>query len=336
MSTKIKHRRFKPELITAGVLAVGVFTVLGILLSSYWMYLILAASSPVMLAGLMLAMGVILFMALDGPTRTLFRYMYMSLSRWVTGWFVHVNPVDVLHDNIKQLEARMRDMRIQRDKLRVEIHKIMELVRNNKIEIHNLMKRANRGQQKEDKTHTIINSRKAARKDASNQRLSQLLKKMQGLEELLDKMYNNAYIMVEDVKDRVELKVLEQEALTSGHSAMKNAMSILKGDIDQAKAFDKAMNDITEDVQGKIGKIEHFMDMSEHFINTIDLQNGIYEEKGLEMLEKWEKEDLPALDMEHTITGIHPTPQEASELSTQKNDKKITPDRSSAYDELLD
>lgn len=32
------------------------------------------------------------------------------------------------------------------------------------------------------------------------------------------------------------------------------------------------------------------MEMSESFMNSVDLQNGVFEEKGMQMLEKWEKE----------------------------------------------
>ena len=34
------------------------------------------------------------------------------------------------------------------------------------------------------------------------------------------------------------------------------------------------------------------MDMSASFMDSMDLQNGVFEEKGLEMLEKWEKEGV--------------------------------------------
>jgi len=36
--------------------------------------------------------------------------------------------------------------------------------------------------------------------------------------------------------------------------------------------------------------MERFMQLSENFMDSVDLQNGIYEEKGLQMLEDWEKQ----------------------------------------------
>ena len=51
-----------------------------------------------------------------------------------------------------------------------------------------------------------------------------------------------------------------------------------------------ALEAIADDVHNKVGEMERFMDMSENFMNSIDLQNGIFEEEGLKMLEQWEAE----------------------------------------------
>lgn len=37
------------------------------------------------------------------------------------------------------------------------------------------------------------------------------------------------------------------------------------------------------------------MEMSASFMDSVDLQNGIFEEEGLKMLEKWEKEGVSLL-----------------------------------------
>ena len=41
--------------------------------------------------------------------------------------------------------------------------------------------------------------------------------------------------------------------------------------------------------------MERFMDMSSNFMNSIDLQNGVFEEEGMAMLDKWEKEGVSLL-----------------------------------------
>ena len=41
--------------------------------------------------------------------------------------------------------------------------------------------------------------------------------------------------------------------------------------------------------------MERFMDVSRNFMESIDLQNGVFEEEGMAMLEKWEKEGVSFL-----------------------------------------
>jgi len=53
--------------------------------------------------------------------------------------------------------------------------------------------------------------------------------------------------------------------------------------------FDQAMEHVADDVANKIGEMEQFMEMSSDFMDSIDLQNGVFEEKGMKMLEEYEK-----------------------------------------------
>lgn len=54
--------------------------------------------------------------------------------------------------------------------------------------------------------------------------------------------------------------------------------------------FDQALESIADDVANKVGEMERFMEMSSKFMDSIDLQNGVFEEEGLKMLEKYEHE----------------------------------------------
>ena len=52
---------------------------------------------------------------------------------------------------------------------------------------------------------------------------------------------------------------------------------------------------VVDDVGNKVGEMEQFMSMSENFMQSIDLQNGVFEEQGLKMLEKKKKEGISIL-----------------------------------------
>ncbi len=50
-----------------------------------------------------------------------------------------------------------------------------------------------------------------------------------------------------------------------------------------------AMESITTDYYNKLGEIEQFMEDSQNFINTMDLENGVFEEDALSKLDEWQK-----------------------------------------------
>jgi hypothetical protein len=52
---------------------------------------------------------------------------------------------------------------------------------------------------------------------------------------------------------------------------------------------------VVEDVSNKIGEMERFIEVSGSFIDSIDLQNGVYEQSGLDLLAKMEKEGMSFL-----------------------------------------
>lgn len=320
--TDIKPKSFwrKPEGIT-GALVLGGIVIGGAYLLSSFTTAILAflATTAGLVTGL-LTLGVIIFMAIDPKTRALVSYMYKSAMRWITGLFVQINPIAILKSYVDDLKDNLKKMNRQISQLRGQMHVLKEMILNNQKEIKANMAQASKAKESNANAQMILKSRKAGRLKESNIKLEDLYRKMEVLYRVLSKMYENSAILVEDVQDQVMVKETERKALMAGHSAMKSAMNVIKGDNDKKAMFDAALEAIADDVSNKVGEMEQFMDMSESFMKSVDLQNGVFEEEGLKMLEKWEaqstslllgtsKEDLilranndeDILDLEHPV-----------------------------------
>lgn len=320
--TDIKPKSFwrKPEGIT-GALVLGGIVIGGTYLLASFTTAILAflATTAGLVTGL-LTLGVIIFMAIDPKTRALVSYMYKSTMRWITGLFVQINPIAILKSYVDDLKDNLKKMNRQISQLRGQMHVLKEMILNNQKEIKANMAQASKAKETNANAQMILKSRKAGRLKESNIKLEDLYRKMEVLYRVLSKMYENSAILVEDVQDQVMVKETERKALMAGHSAMKSAMNVIKGDNDKKAMFDAALEAIADDVSNKVGEMEQFMDMSESFMKSVDLQNGVFEEEGLKMLEKWEaqstslllgeaKEDLilranndeDILDLEHPV-----------------------------------
>lgn len=287
---KTKSFWSRPEGVTGMIFLTALLVGGGYVLYQALPALITLTSNVLYLSVMLLVLAAIIYMVLDPRMRNMVFYMYKSAMRWITGLFVQLDPIGVLKTYVEELEGNLQKMSQQIGKLRGQMHKLNEVIFNNKKDIAANLQLAGKAKASNKTNVMILKSRKAGRLKESNMRLEDLYKKMEVLFRVLTKMYENSEILKEDIKDQVNIKEQERAAIRASHSAMQSAMSVMSGDPDKRAMFDAAMEAITEDVGKKVGEMERFMEMSSSFMDSVDLQNGIFEEEGLAMLEKWEKE----------------------------------------------
>lgn len=299
----------KPEGKTGAIVGIGILGLLG-----YGAFLILPfltglVLTTLQLTGVLVGLGALLYMVLDPKMRTLVWYGYKSVMRWITSLFIRVDPMGILKTYVADLKDNLKKMNRQINSLRGQMHKLGETIHNNKKQIVSNLELAGEARDQSNRNQMILKSRKAGRLKESNLRLEDLYKKMEVLYRVLSRMYANSQIMMEDLEDQVSIKEQEAKAIYASHSAMRSAMNVIKGDKDKRAMFDQALEAIADDVGNKVGEMERFMELSSNFMDSIDLQNGVYEENGLQMLETWEKET------ESLILG-----DEKSQLLMESND----------------
>lgn len=280
----------RPEGITGFIFLAGLIVGGGYLLYTFLPALITLTQNVLYLSLLLMALGAIVYMVLDPKMRNLIWYMYKSVMRSVTGMFVNLDPIGVLKSYVEDLEDNLSKMSKQIGNLKGQMRKMTTIIQDNDREIENNMRIASAAQKQGMENQMVLASRKAARLKESNEKYATLHAKMEIMYRILDKMYKNSEILLEDTRDQVKVKEQERKAIRASHSAMKSAMSVISGDPDKRAMFDMAMEAVADDVANKVGEMERFMEMSANFMDSIDLQNGVFEEEGLKMLEKWEQE----------------------------------------------
>jgi hypothetical protein len=289
--TSIKSKTFweKPEGKTGAFFLIALLGGLAYVLFKFSAQILLMLQNTLGIVALLAILGVIIYMVLDPKWRTLVSYFYKSVMRWITGIFVTIDPIGILKNYISDLENNLNKMGGQLDNLRGQMRKLLTIVEDNNKEIKTNLIIAKKAKEQNNENAMLLASRKAARLEESNEKYSALHSKMSVLYRILSKMYSNSEILIEDTKDQVKVKEQERKAIRASHSAMRSAMSIIKGDADKRAIFDQAMEHIADDVANKVGEMERFMEISSDFMSSIDLQNGVFEEQGLKMLEEYEK-----------------------------------------------
>jgi phage shock protein A len=290
-NTEFKPKSFwqKPEGTTGALFLAAIIGGIGFLMFKYSALILQMLSNTIGIVALLAILGLIIYMVLDPKWRTLVSYMYKSVMRWVTGVFVTIDPIGILKNYISDLQDNLQKMGTQIGNLKGQMRKLVTIVEENNKEITNSMLIAKKAKEQNNESAMLLASRKAARLQESNEKYTALHTKMSILYRVLTKMYSNSEILIEDTTDQVKVKEQERKAIRASHSAMRSAMSIIKGDADKRAMFDQAMEVIADDVANKVGEMERFMEMSSNFMNSIDLQNGVFEEQGMKMLEDYEK-----------------------------------------------
>lgn len=332
VDSKPKSFWSKPEGITGLIFMSGLILGGGYLIASNLEFLIGLAGNTLYLAGMLLVLGAVVYMVLDPKMRNLVWYMYKSVMRSVTSMFVTIDPIGILKNYVEDLEDNLVKMRKQIGIIRGQMRKLTGIIEQNNGEIQNNMKLASAAKEKGMDQQMLLSTRKAARLKETNGKYAALHNKMEVMYRILTKMHQNSEILLEDTKDQVKLKEQERKAIRASHGAMKSAMSVISGDPDKRAMFDAAMEAINDDVANKVGEMERFMEMSSNFMNSVDLQNGIFEEEGLKMLEKWEKESTLML-----MGGAESTTDtlDLNDFQSKAEPQKRTNSSGNSYDNLF-
>lgn len=291
-NTEIKPKTFwqRPEGKTGAFFLIALLAGAGFLLFQFSAVILAMLANTVGIVILLGVLGLIIYMVLDPKWRTLFSYMYQSVMRGITSLFVTIDPIGILKNYISDLQENLKKMGTQIGNLKGQMRKLITIVEENNKEISNSILIAKKAKEQNNESAMLLATRKAARLKESNEKYTVLHNRMSILYRVLTKMYSNSEILIEDTVDQVKVKEQERKAIRASHSAMKSAMSIIKGDSDKRAMFDQAMEVIADDVANKVGEMERFMELSSSFMDSIDLQNGVFEEQGLKMLEEYEKQ----------------------------------------------
>jgi len=331
-SFKPKSFWSRPEGVTGLLFLGGAIAGIGFLLFKFSAAILAFATNTLGALITFLVIGAIIYMVLDPKMRALVSYMYKSIMRSITGMFVTIDPIGILKNYISDLEGNLSKMDKQIGILKGQMRKLKTIVEENNREINQNLLIAKKAKEQDNNQALMLASRKAARLEESNDKYTALHSKMAILYKVLSKMYSNSEILLEDTKDQVKVKEQEYKAIRASHSAMRSAMSIIRGDGDRKAMFDMALEAIADDVSSKVGEMERFMEMSSDFMNSIDLQNGVFEEQGLKMLEEYEKKSTLLL-----LGGKTTTSEDSLELKSPESIRSSSGSSSkTSYDGLFD
>lgn len=290
MQTKMKSFWERPEGTTGAFVLVGGLAALGYGLYKFLPFIIKLLENTLYAVFLGVGLFAVIYVLLDKRFQTLVASFYKSLMRWITGIFITIDPIGIIKNYLETLEGNLAKMKQQLGQLKGEMKKLQMKIQENERLMQSNLKTASAAKEKGNTGVMVLQTRKAGRLQDSNLTLQGLLTKMEALYRVLFKMCEVSEILVEDVRDQIQVKEAEFNAMKAGYSAFKSALKIINGGTDEKALFDQTMQYLADDLGAKVGEIENFMEMSQGFLSSVDVQQGVFTAEGMEMLEKWEKQ----------------------------------------------
>lgn len=214
--------------------------------------------------------------------------MFKSAMRAITGIFITIDPIGILKNYIEEMQEKLRDIDANIGKLNGQKNKLASTITEENRNSEQAARMASVAKKQGNMQAVSQNMRKAARSKEFVGKLQVTKEKMEFLSTILMRMRNSVSFLLEDTKDEVRIKEAEYKSIKAAHKAMKGAEALVQGDAAK-ELFEQSCEFIAEDIANKMGEMETFMELSEDFMTNVDLQNGVWDEKGLEMLENWEK-----------------------------------------------
>ena len=281
-------------LLLGGLGAVGLY---------YWgmivPWLVDVATDTIKLAGLMAGLGAMLWVVCDPRMRTLALYGYNSVTKWITGQFIDVDPIGILQTFVARLKEKLKEMEEAIGSLQGQRDQLAAFIAKNEQErLHELQRAKNAKRLVEQggdnaaemRGQLALSGRQAGRLETSNKTLTQLLGRMDKLLVGLKKLRDTSSVLCQDIEAEVKVKTEEYKMITRGFAAFKHAQKMMSSGGAEKELYDETLNRLADNYNEKMGQIEYFMEVSKSMINGADLDNMAYEDSALAQLEKWEKE----------------------------------------------
>jgi phage shock protein A len=231
------------------------------------------------------------------------RLVFRLTMRWITGFFIELDPIGILKDHISQMTKRLAEMREQITNVSGQIGVIKNIMAKNKKDAADSLAKAEEAKRQAAATtdpnrRTAMNlqmqgaANHAARVTAANQNYQQLLTKLQTIYDILVKWADHIDFFIDDTNDQVRQAEVQYKALNAGSSAMRKAMKVIGGNSFEDETYNQTMEFLADQAGRQLGEMENFQAVAQKFMDGIDIENGVAQTQALAQLDAFEQKLL--------------------------------------------
>jgi hypothetical protein len=252
-------------------------------------FLIFITTNTIFLIITLIVLGLIIFPFTQSEFRLKMSVAYKLFLKKLAGFIIKIDPIQILKITIQKGEDRLKTFEEQRIKLKQVLSNLKRKIKDYSSQAEQSLLAAKQAQKQQVKSQVYLNTNQAGRLQGAAVELTQVSARLDALYTVISKIYENAKVLLQDKKQEVALMEDKWVSIRAAYSAMKSAMAALNGSKDERALFEEAADYINNDLGMKIGEIEYMLEASETIMDNIDIQNGMFQDKGMQMLADFEK-----------------------------------------------
>jgi hypothetical protein len=243
-----------------------------------------------------LALGAVLFVALWIAFATnvpkMLSYWFKAAVRRMAGVFVAVYPIEIIEEFVSKMKKKAMEFSKSKTKIKEQERIVRDTEKQVKAEKDEALRMMKAAEKAGNKMEMQLQAQIAGQADDT---LKNFLQPSLGQMELL-------YQRLERVEKVIDFKIRgmenqaknmkRQNAISKAtKSALSAGWAILRGSDPDQELYDMATEYVVEDYRMTMGMVDDFMASTESILNGVDLKNGMWEEKALEMLAELDQKE---------------------------------------------
>ena len=275
---------------TLGMIVMGLIGV-GIL---YLLYTFLPFLSSIVWNTVNIVVGIgilslIFWLVTDKQIRTIVSAAYFMIMRSITGAIIDIDPISIVVQKVQKMKKKIAEISQTMGTLNGLIREGEQKLETQKTEFKRTVLRVEEFQKNGDNESAIVSNNKAVRLEEAINRRIERLNDSKKWYDVLSKLEKMAKLTVEDTENAVEMRREEYEEIKKQHKAFKSVMSIVNGDPDEMALFDEAMTKMGNEINDKLGEMEHVINATGGLISQFNADSAVSSRQAEELLEKYNK-----------------------------------------------
>lgn len=273
---------------TLGMIVLGLMGAGGL----YLLYKFLPFLSAIVWNTVNIAVGVgilalMFWLVTDKQIRTVVSAAYFMLMRAITGAIIDIDPISIVMQKVLKMKKKIQEISVTMGTLNGLIREGETKLEDQKRQLKSTLLRVEELNRIGDRESAIVSNNKAVRlEDAINRRMERLNDSKKWYE-ILSKLEKMAKLTVEDTENAVEMRREEYEEIKKQHKAFKSVMSIVNGDPDEMALFDQAMEKMSNEINDKVGEMEHVLNTAGGLISQFNADSSVNSRQAQELLDKY-------------------------------------------------